>query len=41
MNMLFLGNGFDLWHCLPTKYENFLHTVDFLQKNLDESIDTV
>lgn len=25
-----LGNGFDLHYMLPTKYINFLHTVDFL-----------
>ncbi len=30
MNLLLLGNGFDLYHKLPTRYDNFLHTVDFL-----------
>ena len=30
MNVLFLGNGFDLFHKLPTKYINFLNTVDSL-----------
>ena len=33
MNVLLLGNGFDLHHKLPTKYINFLHTVDFIIKN--------
>ncbi len=32
MNVLFLGNGFDLAHKLPTKYINFLNTVDSLSK---------
>lgn len=36
MNVLFLGNGFDLFHKLPTKYINFLNTVDILStQNLD------
>lgn len=30
MNILLLGNGFDLFHNLPTKYINFLNTVDYL-----------
>ena len=30
MNVLFLGNGFDLAHNLPTKYINFLNTVHSL-----------
>lgn len=30
MNVLFLGNGFDLFHKLPTKYSNFLNTIDCL-----------
>ena len=32
MNILLLGNGFDLYHKLPTRYDNFLHVVDFLNK---------
>lgn len=36
MRMLLLGNGFDLYHKFPTRYDNFLHTVDFLQQNYDE-----
>lgn len=32
MNVLLLGNGFDINHCLPTKYVNFLHTVTYLGK---------
>ncbi len=30
MNLYLIGNGFDLAHDLPTKYENFLHTIAFL-----------
>lgn len=30
MNVFLLGNGFDLHHYLPTKYINFLNTVDIL-----------
>lgn len=42
MKMLLLGNGFDLYHKLPTKYENFLHTVDFLRnKKIVKGEDTV
>lgn len=36
MRILLLGNGFDLYHKFPTRYDNFLHTVDFLQQNYDE-----
>ena len=31
MNILLLGNGFDLHYYLPTKYNNFLHTVEYLK----------
>lgn len=30
MNILLLGNGFDLYYKLPTSYRNFLLTLDFL-----------
>ncbi len=30
MNILLLGNGFDLYHKLPTRYDNFLNTVNYL-----------
>lgn len=30
MNILLVGNGFDLYHNLPTKYENFLHTMEYI-----------
>ena len=30
MDVLLLGNGFDLYHYLPTKYINFMHTMQFL-----------
>ena len=33
MNVLLLGNGFDLNCGLPTKYINFLQIVDFLEQN--------
>lgn len=33
MNILLLGNGFDIYHELPTKYHNFLNIVDYLIKN--------
>lgn len=36
MKILLLGNGFDLYHKLPTRYDSFLHTVDFLQQHFDE-----
>lgn len=37
MNVLLLGNGFDINYKLPTKYINFLNTVNFLSTmpNLD------
>lgn len=38
MNVLLLGNGFDLHHKLPTKYDNFLHTVDFLCNNYSNEL---
>ena len=41
MNVLFLGNGFDLFHKLPTKYINFLNTVDSLSKKNIDNISTV
>ena len=37
MDILLLGNGFDLYHKLPTKYINFLNTVKFLQENFNET----
>ncbi len=36
MKILLLGNGFDLYHYFPTRYDNFLHTVDFLRQHYDE-----
>ena len=41
MMLLLLGNGFDLYHKFPTKYENFLHTVSFLIDNYTNSINTI
>lgn len=36
MNILLLGNGFDLHHDLPTKYENFLHTMQIFHTHYNE-----
>lgn len=33
MNILLLGNGFDLHHKLPTKYDNFLNTMNAFQNH--------
>lgn len=41
MRVLLLGNGFDLYYKLPTKYINFLHTVSFLVENYTEEMRTV
>ena len=41
MNVLFLGNGFDLFHKLPTKYINFLNTIDYLSAQDVSKISTV
>lgn len=41
MNILLLGNGFDLYHELPTKYANFLHTAYFLINRYTQSMRTV
>lgn len=41
MNVLLLGNGFDLYHKFPTKYCNFLHTVDFLIKHYNPESKTI
>lgn len=42
MNILVIGNGFDLAHKLPTKYENFLtfiNHVNFNEKNKKEFVE--
>ena len=41
MNVLFLGNGFDLFHKLPTKYINFLNTVEHLSSQDFSQISTI
>lgn len=41
MNILLLGNGFDLYHSLPTKYINFLSVVSFLANNTAIKADTI
>ena len=38
MNILIIGNGFDLAHDLPTKYENFLDFTNvYLEKTCFDS----
>lgn len=41
MNLLLLGNGFDLSFILPTKYINYLNTVAFLSQMPIEDIHSV
>lgn len=41
MNVLLLGNGFDLSHDLPTLYNDFLQTVNFLNNYTVMEGDTV
>lgn len=41
MHILLLGNGFDLHYKLPTKYNNFLNTVDFLLNNYNSDMKTI
>lgn len=41
MNILLIGNGFDLMHWLPTKYENFLHTINFLKRCYTSDMKTI
>lgn len=41
MNILLLGNGFDLYHKLPTRYDNFLHTVNFLINSYTKEMTTI
>ena len=40
-NILLLGNGFDLYYKLPTKYDNFLHVVNYLIRNPSAKLETV
>ena len=39
--ILLVGNGFDLACHLPTKYANFIHTVDFLIEDYEEFMNSV
>lgn len=41
MNVLLLGNGFDIYYKLPTQYINFLNTVDFLIKNYSDEMRSI
>ena len=36
MNIIVIGNGFDLAHGLPTKYTDFLEYVKVLNKALNK-----
>lgn len=38
MDILFLGNGFDLHHKLPTSYFDFLSVVQFLNQHYDDTM---
>ena len=40
-NILLLGNGFDMYYKLPTKYVNFLHVVNYLLDNRSEKFETI
>ena len=40
-NILLLGNGFDLYYKLPTKYADFLHVVTFLQTHRKDTFETI
>ena len=35
-NVLVIGNGFDLYHCLPTRYIDFINVVNRLLELADE-----
>lgn len=41
MRILLIGNGFDLNYGLPTKYENFLHVINFLNRCYTSDMKTV
>ncbi len=38
MNILLIGNGFDLAHNLPTKYDDFLHFIQVLSQMIKKNI---
>lgn len=41
MNVLLIGNGFDLYYKLPTKYSNFLHVAEYLVNHSYASAKTI
>lgn len=41
MRILLIGNGFDLNYGLPTKYENFLHIINFLKRRYTSDMKTI
>ena len=40
-DVLLLGNGFDLYHDLPTRYSNFVNTVNFLKEDYTDEMNTI
>ena len=41
MNLLIIGNGFDLAHGLPTQYKDFLKFVNLANAILEDDLDTI
>ena len=41
MHVFLLGNGFDINHGLPTKYLNFLRTMNYLLKHYNSDMNTI
>ena len=40
-NILLVGNGFDLYHKLPTNYSDFIHVVKLLLNNRNANWSTI
>ena len=38
MNILIVGNGFDLSHYLPTKYDHFMVAMDVIEKWVGDNL---
>lgn len=41
MNVLMIGNGFDLFYSLPTTYINFIHVIQFLSSHNPKSFNSI
>ena len=41
MNILIIGNGFDIEHNLPTKYTDFLEFIQFFSKRKYDKLDNI